>query len=163
MRLFKKPAIVFLITIVSCFSHITIADAEKKDSLPTPQLLKIDGLSDADLTTLEAPWPARSLVSGVETHRVHSLFSGQVTVSIYDADDGKLKLENYPFDEFVHVLNGQAILSVDGGISQTFKAGDSFIVPKGFTGTWEMKDNFRELIIIEKKAYDAGVEILFAE
>jgi uncharacterized cupin superfamily protein len=61
------------------------------------------------------------------------------------------------------VLNGQAILSVEGGISQTFKAGDSFIVPKGFTGTWEMKDNFRELIIIEKKAYDAGVEILFAE
>jgi hypothetical protein len=30
------------------------------------------------------------------------------------------------------------------------------VVPKGFTGTWEMQGNYRELIAIERKAYDAA-------
>ena len=36
-----------------------------------------------------------------------------------------------------------------------FVAGESLVVPKGFLGTWEMQGNFRELVVIEKKAYDA--------
>ncbi len=33
-------------------------------------------------------------------------------------------------------------------------AGESLVVPKGFLGTWEMQGNFRELVVIEKKAYE---------
>ena len=36
----------------------------------------------------------------------------------------------------------------------TALAGDSLVVPKGFSGTWEMIGNFRELVVIEKKAYE---------
>ena len=78
-------------------------------------------------------------MSGVESHRFDSLFAGQLVVSIYEGDDGLLKLKDYPFDEFVHVLHGRAILTADDGAPQTFKAGDTFVVPKGFTGTGESR------------------------
>jgi uncharacterized cupin superfamily protein len=34
-----------------------------------------------------------------------------------------------------------------------YVAGESLVVPKGFLGTWEMVGKFRELVVIEKKAY----------
>ena len=153
------PLIIFL----CLFSTLSYAEGTSTSPLAVPIRLDVDKINGKGLTPLEAPWPKRSLVSGVESHRFDSLFAGQLMVSIYEGDDGLLKLENYPFDEFVHVLHGRAILTADGGKPQTFKAGDTFVVPKGFTGTWEMQDDFRELIVIEKEANAAGLEILFGE
>jgi len=39
-------------------------------------------------------------------------------------------------------------LSGTDGVSQEFVAGNSLVVPKGFTGTWKMLGNYRELIVI---------------
>lgn len=152
-----------LIVFLCVFSSLNYAEDMSKKTTPEPIRLDVDKINGKGLTTLEAPWPKRSLVSGVESHRFDSLFAGQLVVSIYEADDGMLKIEDYPFDEFVHVLHGRAILTADGGTPQTFKAGDTFVVPKGFTGTWEMQDNFREMIVIEKEANAVGLDILFAE
>ena len=62
------------------------------------------------------------------------------------------------FDEFVQVLNGTSVLTAADGEPQEFTVGDNFVVPKGFTGTWEMRGNFRELIIMEANALAAGME-----
>ena len=153
---------VFIMSL-SFFSHLSYAESTAEMSVPEPIRLDQNKIDGKGLTTLGAPWPKRTLVSGVESHRFDALFAGQLVVSIYDADDGLLKIADYPFDEFVHVLHGRAILTAEGAASQTFEAGDTFVVPKGFTGTWEMQDNFRELIVIEKAANDAGLEILFGE
>ena len=32
---------------------------------------------------------------------------------------------------------------------------DSLVLPKGFTGIWHTRGNFRELVVIERKVYDA--------
>ena len=53
-----------------------------------------------------------------------------------------------PIDEFVTVISGKLILTADGGSPQHFDVGQSVLVPKGFTGTWEMQGNFREMIVI---------------
>ncbi len=153
----------FIITFFLILPQLSYAADTSEKSIAEPIRLDQNKLNGKGLTTLEAPWPKRTLVSGVESHRFEPLFAGQLVVSIYEGDDGLLKLENYPFDEFVHVLHGRAILTAEGAASQTFKTGDSFVVPKGFTGTWEMQDNFRELIIIEKAANEAGLQILFGE
>jgi uncharacterized cupin superfamily protein len=153
----------FFIMSLSAFAHLNYAESTEEMSVPEPIRLDQNKIDGKGLTTMGAPWPKRTLVSGVESHRFDALFAGQLVVSIYDADDGLLKIVDYPFDEFVHVLHGRAILTAEGAASQTFEAGDTFVVPKGFTGTWEMQDNFRELIVIEKAANDAGLEILFGE
>ncbi len=52
------------------------------------------------------------------------------------------------------MLSGKLILTGTDGISQEFVAGDSLVVPKGFAGTWQMLGNYRELIVIERNAYE---------
>ena len=153
----------FFIVFLSVFPPLNYADDTPDKAILKPVLLDKNKLNGEGLTSLETPWPKRMLVTGIESHRFDNLFTGQLVVSIYEADDGMVKIIDYPFDEFVHVLNGRAILTAEGAAPQTFETGDSFVVPKGFTGTWEMQDNFRELIIIERAANEAGLEKLFAE
>jgi uncharacterized cupin superfamily protein len=54
----------------------------------------------------------------------------------------------------VLVLNGKLILTDANGKVQGFVAGDSLMVPKGFTGTWQMLGNYRELIVVDRESYE---------
>ena len=105
-------------------------------------------------------WPAEILKSGCETHKVAPLFGGEFVVLVYEGEDGVLEFNDYPFDEYCYVIQGSSILTPEGGEPQTFNVGDHFVVPKGFTGTWELKDNFRELIIMESAANEVGMKKL---
>lgn len=40
--------------------------------------------------------------------------------------------------EYCHILSGVSVLTPDTGPARTVRAGDSFIIPRGFTGTWEV-------------------------
>ena len=62
--------------------------------------------------------------------------------------------EPFPVDEYVMVLSGKLILTDADGQVQEFVAGDSLMVPKGFTGTWQMLGNYRELIVVERESYE---------
>ncbi len=42
---------------------------------------------------------------------------------------------SYPCDEFMLVLEGEVTLESEG-FSATYKAGDAFLIPKGFKGYW---------------------------
>ena len=46
------------------------------------------------------------------------------------------RYDSYPVDEFMVVLEGEVTLTSDGGEGHTFRKGDSFLLPKGFKGTW---------------------------
>lgn len=46
------------------------------------------------------------------------------------------RYEHYPVDEFMVVLDGEVTLTSDGGAPQTFRKGESFLLPKGFKGVW---------------------------
>jgi uncharacterized cupin superfamily protein len=43
--------------------------------------------------------------------------------------------DSYPADEFMVVLEGEVTLEAEG-FSETYAKGASFLVPKGFRGTW---------------------------
>ena len=45
------------------------------------------------------------------------------------------KYDSYPSDEFMIILKGEVTLENDV-ISETFRSGDAFLVPKGFKGIW---------------------------
>ena len=60
--------------------------------------------------------------------------------------------EPFPYDEFVLVLEGEVTLTNIHGGTHTYKQGDTFLVPKGWLGTWHMPARYREMIIIEKDA-----------
>ena len=82
-------------------------------------------------------------------------YGDQLIVEVYEDDPTTLQFdEPFLFDEFVTVLSGKVILKGADGVSQEFVTGESFVVPKGFTGTYQMLGNFRELIVIERQAYE---------
>jgi uncharacterized cupin superfamily protein len=108
------------------------------------------------------PWPTPMQLRPIATHRVITWYTGEkLTSQVYDADDGLLQFVDLPYDEFVRVLNGTAILTSADGLRQVFEAGDHFIVPKGWTGTWELKNGYRELIVFETKSLEHAVATWF--
>ena len=40
--------------------------------------------------------------------------------------------------EYCHIRSGISILTATDGTARTLRTGDSFIIPRGFTGTWQV-------------------------
>ncbi len=130
------------------------AAEEEKIGAPAPVRLDAEKLAGLGLEEFE-PFPKEIVLSGRSKHSYHTFFSGEeVVVEVYEAEPAKLKIdEPWPYDEFIYLLSGKLILTDARGEVTQFVAGESLVVPKGFLGIWEMQGNFRELVVIEKKAY----------
>ena len=105
----------------------------------------------------EEPWvAAEDLLSGSHDPKGEVLFAGeQVIVEVYEDSAATFAGDDaFLFDEFVLILNGKLVLTNPDGVVQEFVAGDSLVVPKGYKGTWEMQGDYRELVVIERKAYE---------
>ncbi|MXY58028.1 MAG: DUF861 domain-containing protein [Gammaproteobacteria bacterium] len=102
----------------------------------------------SEMNTDIPPWPEEDILSGESEHRYKTLYSGDIDVAIYEAKPLTLRIKDFSVDEFVTVVSGTLILTAEGGSPQRFDVGESVLVPKGFTGTWEMQGNFRELVVI---------------
>ena len=105
------------------------------------------------------PWPEGTVIEGTNQHWQKELHRGEVAVAIYESMPAVIDVsEPFPYDEFVVVLVGEVILTELDGSAQTYKAGDSFTVPKGWRGTWDMPVKYRELIVVETGAWEASGE-----
>ena len=114
----------------------------------SPLRLEPEKIPYAEMNTDMPPWPEEDILSGVSEHRYKTLYSGDINVAIYEAKPMTLQIKDYDIDEFVTVVSGTLILTAEGGSPQRFEVGESVLVPKGFTGTWEMQGNFREMVVI---------------
>ena len=47
--------------------------------------------------------------------------------------------------EFCHLLEGVIVVTDEAGERTTFRAGDAFVSPAGFTGTWEIVEPAKKL------------------
>lgn len=127
-------------------------DAEQMNT--SPMRLEPEKIPYSQMNTDMPPWPDEDILSGVSEHRYKSLYSGDINVAIYEAKPMTLRIDDYSIDEFVTVISGTLILTADGGSPQRFEIGESVLVPKGFTGTWEMQGNFREMVVIMNENTD---------
>jgi len=143
-----------LLSVLLLFAAPAAAEEENIEA-PAPVRLDADKLAGLGLEEFE-PFPKEMVLSGRSKHSYHTFFSGEeVVVEVYEAEPVTLKIdEPWPYDEFIYVLSGKLVLTDARGAVTHFVAGDSLVVPKGFVGTWEMQGNFRELVVIEKKAYE---------
>lgn len=93
------------------------------------------------------------LVEGEMNVRRASLFDGtELQVVMFESTPAKTDHRDSPFDfdEFVYVLSGKLILTEPDGTVHEYLPGDALVVPIGYTGTWEMQGNYRELVVIMK-------------
>jgi uncharacterized protein len=72
---------------------------------------------------------------------------GRLYCGIWESTPGKVTV-GYEEWEFCHIIAGKARLTNDKGKRWTVKAGDAFIIPAGFKGTWETIDKIRKHYVI---------------
>jgi hypothetical protein len=66
---------------------------------------------------------------------------------IWESSRGKVEVD-YKEWEFCHFIAGKAVLANEAGESWTLQAGDAFIIPPGFRGTWETVEPVRKHYVI---------------
>jgi uncharacterized cupin superfamily protein len=119
-----------------------------------PVRLDPDKIAGLGLTAIPPDAYKDILVGGALNMRVATLFNGkELRASIFESTPAKTSHKTRPTtdDEFVHVLSGKLILTEPNGKAQEFRPGDSLVLPAGYTGTWEMQGNYRELALLMQK------------
>lgn len=82
-----------------------------------------------------------------------------ITRSYYESPDGKLVSGTWTStpgkwhaftdrDEFCTIVSGHCRLISEKGESQDFKAGDTFLIPNGFRGYWEVVETTTKHFVI---------------
>ena len=98
--------------------------------------------------------PAAKLIHGNPKQTIWASYtdpSGQFMVGTWRGERGKWRV-TYTEEEYCHMLEGVSILTNLNGDQTTVKAGDSFVVPKGFEGTWEVVEpSTKRFVIYEAK------------
>ncbi|KIC14350.1 hypothetical protein RA20_20925 [Leisingera sp. ANG-Vp] len=59
-------------------------------------------------------------------------------------------INDYPYDEFMYILEGTVELQYPGGSSQTFGPGSALILPKGFSGVWKQDEPMLKYFVMIK-------------
>jgi uncharacterized cupin superfamily protein len=118
--------------------------------------VKLDPEKRAGLNLTAIPPDAYKdiLVAGELNMRVATLFEGkELHVSIFESTPAKTNHRTRPNnqDEFVYVLSGKLILTEPNGTAHEYLPGDSLVLPLGYTGTWEMQGNYREIAVVAQK------------
>lgn len=113
-----------------------------------------DKMAGLGLTAIPPDKYKDILVGGQLNMRVATLFDGkELHASIFESTPAKTNHRTRPtdVDEFVYVLSGKLILTEPNGTAHEFRPGDSLVLPVGYTGTWEMQGNYREIAVTAKK------------
>jgi len=120
----------------------------------SPVRLDRDKIAGIGLTAIPPDSYKDILVAGQLNMKVATLFSGkELNVSIFECTPAKTdhRTRANDSDEFVYVLSGKLILTEPNGAVHQYQPGDSLVLPVGYTGTWEMQGNYREIAITAKK------------
>jgi len=120
-----------------------------------PVRLDRDKIAGLGLTAIPLDSFKDILVAGELNMRVATLFQGkELRVSIFESTPAKTNHRTRPtdIDEFVYLLSGKLILIEPDGTVHEFRPGDSLVLPFGYTGTWEMVGNYRELVVQAQKS-----------
>ena len=124
------------------------------DDNVAPVQLDRDKIAGIGLTAIPPDAFKDILESGELKMRVATLFEGkELRVEIFESTPAKTNHRKRPTDgdEFVYVLSGKLILTEPDGTSHEYHPGDSLVLPVGYTGTWEMQGNYREIAILAQR------------
>lgn len=70
-----------------------------------------------------------------------------VRVGVWEAGMGKIAIDDFPFTEYVLMISGRVIVTDSDGTSRVFSAGDTFVIPKGWSGDWDVRERMKKQIV----------------
>lgn len=99
------------------------------------------------------PSPEKVL-AGDPVQRVRNHYGspcGQFNAGIWEGAVGHWTV-NYSEHEYCEILQGVSVLRDAAGQIKTLRAGDRFVIPAGFSGTWEVLEPCRKVYVMFEQA-----------
>lgn len=118
--------------------------------MATPDLIEFN----TEVVPEEYQLPAAKLLQGNPRQTVWMHYTDptrQFFVGIWRSEPGKWRIA-YTEEEYCCILQGRSIITSDSGRSFTLTAGDSFVVPRGFSGTWEVLETTTKRFVLYEAA-----------
>jgi len=150
----KKVSALVLCCAFALVVFMSVSAKVTAQNATSPVRLDKDKIAGLGLTAIPPDSYKDILVAGQLNMKVATLFSGkELNVSIFECTPAKTdhRTRANASDEFVYVLSGKLILTEPNGTVHQYQPGDSLVLPQGYTGTWEMQGNYREIAITAKK------------
>ncbi len=101
----------------------------------------------AKITEFAAPNRVQAGKPKVGADNAYSDRSGKFHCGVWESSLGKWSID-YTEEEFCTILEGEAIITDEAGFAETFRTGDTFVIPSGFKGTWETTKHLRKYYVI---------------
>ncbi|MBZ5676185.1 MAG: cupin domain-containing protein [Acidobacteriia bacterium] len=149
-----KSSACVLCVALALYMAVTVGTTAFAADSVAPVRLDRNKIAGLGLTAVPPDAYSDILVGGKLDIHVAPLFTGkELRASIFESTPVKTDHRTRPndTDEFVLVLSGKLILTEPNGTAHEFVPGDSLVLPVGYTGTWEMQGNYRELAVTMKK------------
>ncbi len=70
--------------------------------------------------------------------------SGVFTAGVWACDAGTLQIVNLAIDEACYLIEGSVRITDHHGNSDIYRAGEAFLLPRGFSGTWHMPEPIKK-------------------
>ena len=112
-----------------------------------PRILKFD---DSPAKAEEYYLPAGKLLAGNPKQSLWNHYvdaTGRFSTGIWQSEVGKWNIA-YTEEEFCQLLEGVSIITDASGSAMKVRAGDNFVIPRGFVGTWEVVEPTRKIYVI---------------
>lgn len=109
-------------------------------------IVRLDGTAEAEVS---GP-PADRLIAGAPQLRVQNCYTDgtqQFFAGRWAATRGKWRVR-YTENELCVMTAGRVVIESDSGERSTFGRGDAFVVPAGFSGTWEVLEDCAKIYAI---------------
>ena len=109
-------------------------------------IVRLDGPCEAEVSEP----PAERLIAGTPQLQVRNYFSDttqQFFAGRWSATRGKWRVR-YTENELCLMTAGKVVIESSSGERATFGAGDAFVIPAGFSGTWEVIEDCAKIYAI---------------
>jgi uncharacterized cupin superfamily protein len=109
-------------------------------------IVRLEGAVEPDVSEP----PADRLLAGSPELEVRNFFtdsSQQFFAGRWSATRGKWRVR-YTENELCVMTSGRVVIESAAGERHTFSAGDAFVIPAGFVGTWEVLEDCSKIYAI---------------
>lgn len=98
---------------------------------------------------------AEKIISGRPLQRIWSKYTDateKFSVGVWECEPGAWRV-HYTEEEYCRILVGRSLLTNADGVVREVVAGNEFVIPRGFVGTWEVVARTRKAyVIFEERA-----------
>lgn len=141
--------------VLSAVTWAGLAGSASDPAHQSPSIVSLSSSATSAAKPVKGQYPPEMVVKGQVNFAgefldtvIFQSADGQHSVHIWESGPGVLQTDGYPHDEYCLVLEGTLEITNRSGSRATYRAGDTFVIPKGWQGVWDMKTRFRKQYVV---------------